>query len=381
MNERRDLLIALNAAARITRAALCRLALSLEAWHEAAAASPALAARLGVPIEQLRRAIAVRARAAEDAGRELERARRAGCEIDTLGDPAYPPQLGELALPPPVLYRRGTLDQAPVAAIVGSRKMDGYGREAAESFAAGLAAAGVTVASGFARGIDSAAHRAALAAGGRTIAVLGCGLDVDYPRRQSRLKDEIAANGAVLSELPLGAEPRPWHFPIRNRLLAALASTTLVVQAKERSGSLITAHHAMELGRDVYAVPGRIFDDLSLGTNSLLADGAFVARCPEDILVSFSLAGHQQTLFPFPGEGAETKTGSATQEDDTAQVVESLPEGAPGKLLEAFVPGRPQTAEDVAGRLELPVDQVLGTLLELELGGWVRREPGPVYVR
>lgn len=372
MTKKRDLLIALNAAARITRAALCRLALSLDAWREARTASPELAASLGVPLEQLRRAFEVRARARDHARREQERARRAAAEIDVLGEASYPPRLGELALPPPVLYRRGTLDSAPVAAIVGSRKMDGYGREAAESFAAGLAAAGVTVASGFARGVDSAAHRAALAAGGRTIAVLGCGLDVDYPRRQARLKDEIAASGTVLSEFPLGAEPRPWHFPIRNRVLAAIASTTLVVQAKPRSGSLITAHHAMELGRDVYAVPGRIFDDLSLGTNSLLADGAFVARCPEDVLVSFSLAGHQQTLFPWPGNGPE---------DDQPVVVESLPEGATGELFKELAPGSPQTADDLAGRLEMPVDQVLGMLLELELGGWVRREPGPVYVR
>ncbi len=255
MDERR-LLIALNAASNITRAALCRLAQSTDRWRQASAAdAEPLAAHLGVPAKQLRRALEVRDRADRLAGRELSRTEKYGCDIITIRDPEYPQRLHELALPPPVLYCRGRLDDAPALAIVGSRKMDAYGREAAECFAASLAAAGVTIVSGFARGIDSVAHRSALAArGGRTVSVLGCGVDIDYPKGQSTLAAQIAARGAVISEFPLGCRPRPWHFPIRNRVIAALAWATLVVQATLKSGSLITAHHALELGRDIYAV-------------------------------------------------------------------------------------------------------------------------------
>lgn len=374
MDERR-LLIALNAASNLTRAALCRLAQTLAAWRDAAAAdAPRVAARLGVPPEQLRRALAARGRLDELADRELELAETHGARLVTCLDDDYPRPLADLGLPPPVLYVRGTLGDEPAVAIVGSRRMDAYGREAAECFAERLAAAGVVVVSGFARGIDAAAHRAALTAhGGRTVAVLGCGVDVDYPRRQRDLASAIAERGALLSEFPFGAEPRPWHFPIRNRVIAALAWATLVVQATPRSGSLITAHHALELGRDVYAVPGRIFDERSLGTNHLLADGALVARTPEDLLEGgarhgLAIAGQRPLFAPPPAA-------------PSPEPAPPPPGGTAGKVLEALPPGKGKTAEDVSGGLELPVDQVLGVLLELELGGWVRREPGPVYVR
>ena len=242
------------------------------------------------------------------------------------------------------------------------------------------------IVSGFARGIDRTAHRAALGAPrGRTVAVLGCGIDVDYPRGQRALAARIAERGALVSEFPFGSEPRPWHFPIRNRVIAALAWATLVMQAKHKSGSLITAHHALELGRDVYALPGRIFDERAQGTNALLADGALLAATPDDVLEGgarhglLALAG-QRELFAAPaagGGGVPPESAPAAG----APAAEPRPTGAAGKVLEAMPPGRAQTVEDVAGRVEMPVDQVLGTLLELELTGWVRREPGPVYVR
>ena len=375
MDERR-LLIALNAASSLTRAALCRLAQTLAAWRDAEPGDAvAVAARVGVPPEQLRRALAARGRTGELADGELARAAKHGARLVTCLDEDYPPPLADLGLPPPVLYVRGALGAAPAVAIVGSRRMDAYGREVAECFAGRLAAAGVAVISGFARGIDAAAHRAALAAlDGRTVAVLGCGLDVDYPRRQRDLAAAIAERGALVSEFPFGAEPRPWHFPIRNRVIAALAWATLVVQATPRSGSLITAHHAMELGRDVYAVPGRIFDESSLGTNHLLADGALVARSPEDLIEGGARHG-----LALPGQRPLFAPGAAAEAPPAP--LPPPPGGTAGKVLEALPPGKGQTAEDIAGRLEVPVDQVLGVLLELELGGWVRREPGPVYVR
>jgi DNA processing protein len=379
----RQVLIAVNAADRITRAALCRLGGCLDAWLEAGEdAAAELAPALGVPARQLRRALALRPRAAALADRELERARRHRCRIVTLLDRDYPAPLREHALPPPVLYCRGRLPDRPAVAIVGARRMDAYGKEAAEVFARRLAAAGLTVVSGFARGIDTAAHLAALTAEtGVTVAVLGCGLDVDYPRGSSRLAERIAERGAMVSEFGFGAEPLPWRFPIRNRVIAALSLGTLVVQATARSGSLITAHQALELGRDVYAVPGRIFDDLSQGTNALIADGALIARRPEDVLESLPLL-QQQELFPSRKEtGAATTAATAPPSRRSDAAVGEPPDGFPGRVLEAVPAGDGRTSEDLAAAVGAPVDRVLAALLELELQGWVRREPGPVYVR
>lgn len=228
--DRRELLIALNAADRITRAALCRLATDLDDWSAAGTADAGrLAMSLGVPKKQLARALGLRARAGERAGRELERARRKRCRIVILLDPDYPRPLLDHPLPPPVLYCRGAFPDRPAVAIVGSRRMDSYGEEAAKLFGCGLAAAGLTVVSGFALGVDTAAHHAALSAeGGTTVAVLGCGIDVDYPRGNADLAVEIAERGAVINEFAFGAEPLPWRFPIRNRLIAALSVGTLV---------------------------------------------------------------------------------------------------------------------------------------------------------
>ncbi len=375
----RQLLIALNAADRIDRAALCTLAAAPEEWQDLSVSGdlgPATA-DLGVPVLQLRRALELRPRASELAQGELERAERLDCRLITRLDDDYPQPLLDLSLPPPVLYCRGRLPAGPAVSIVGSRKMEPYGGQAARLFGRQLAAAGVTVISGFARGVDTTAHRAALEVGGKTVAVLGCGVDVDYPRGSADLAAEIAGSGAVLSEFAFGAGPRAWRFPVRNRVIAALAVGTLVIQATFKSGSLITAHHALELGRDVYAVPGRIFDERSMGTNALVADGALVARTPDDLFEGFMrhglmLAG-QQPLFPQPVGESEPKADDAPDEP--------WPTGTAGKVLEAMPAGRPQTAEDVSGRVDKPVDQVLGTLLELELAGWIRREPGPVYVR
>ncbi len=366
----RDWLIALNATNRLTRGVLCRLATCTDRWLGAQedAGLPRLAASLGVPSEPLRRVLRLRANAVALADHEERRAEDHASKIITLLDTDYPPSLRELALPPPVLYLRGELPTGPAVAIIGSRRMDAYGREVAETFAGKLAAAGVIVVSGFAIGVDTVAHRAAVAQrGGRTIAVLGCGIDIDYPRGNRQLATAISSsNGASMSEFPLGALPRPWHFPVRNRVIAALSSCTLVIQAALKSGSLITAHHALELGRDIYAVPGRIFDELALGANALLADGAFVARTPDDLLDGLAM-GQRELFQP-----------SSTVPSTPAV---PLPAGFPGKLLNAMPVGSEQTAEDIACRLDTAIDRVLAALLELELAGWLRRGPGPIYVR
>lgn len=375
----RELLIALNAADRINRAALCTLAAAPEKWQDLSITSGLgyRAADLGVPPLQLRRALELRPRVGELARRELERAERRGCRLMTRLDGDYPRSLLDLSLPPPVLYCRGELPAGPAVAIVGSRKMDPYGEQVARLFGRQLAETGVTVVSGFARGVDTIAHRAALDGGGKTIAVLGCGVDIDYPRGNATLAGEIHQNGAILSEFAFGAEPRAWRFPVRNRVIAALAVGTLVVQATYKSGSLITAHHALELGRDVYAVPGRIFDDGAQGTNALIADGALPARSPRDILESLSI-GVQQDLFP-PAPATELHQPHAARLAEAAG--RKPPAGLGGRILEALLPERGRTVEEVAARTEVAVEEVLGNLLELELGSWVRRAPGPVYLR
>lgn len=361
-----DLTIALNSHPRLSRPAVYRLAEELERWLGSTEPLERLAGRIGVPKVQLERALALAARPDQVtaiATREREEAARLSARIVVTGEPGYPAVLRHLPMPPPVLSVRGELPPGLAVAIVGSRKADPYGREVAELFARALAAAGVTVVSGFARGVDAAAHRGALSAPeGRTVAVLGCGLDVDYPAGHADLGREIAVRGAVISELPFGAGPRAWHFPVRNRVIAALAAGTLVVQAAPRSGSLVTARHALDLGRHIWAVPGRIFDERSLGPNALIRDGAALVQHPKEIL---------EELF---GIGAMPPTTPETPEPEP-------PPGLAGQVLGALPKGSSRAPEELAAAAGLPVDQVLGALLELELGGLVKRLPGGVYGR
>jgi DNA processing protein len=363
---RRELLIALNAAPDLSRPAAYRLAQELDRWSGAGSSPEQLAAETGVPRAQMRKALAALATAAGTAARQTAEAERLGGRIVTLDEDTYPPGLRQLSPPPPVLYIRGEVPAGPAVAIVGSRRADAYGREAADLFARALAAAGVTVVSGFAQGIDAAAHRSALAApGGLTVAVLGCGLGVDYPRGHGRLAEEIALRGALVTEFPCRLIPRAWHFPLRNRSLAALTAGTLVVQAALRSGSLITARHALDLGRDVWAVPGRIFDEGSLGANALIREGAHLAQHPADLLETLlpTAAAAQLALPPQPDPGPEPPPGFA------------------GQVFAEIPPGKTRLAEEIAARLDSPIDRVLAALLELELEGWVKRRPGSVYGR
>ncbi len=295
-NDSRDLLIALNAAPQLSRAAVCRLAADLSSWSEARTA--ALATSADLPREAIAQALGARRGAAGAARHQVAAARTAGARIITRLDPEYPARLHDLTLPPPVLFVAGELAARPAVAIVGSRRASSYGLEVARWFGRALAEAGALVVSGFAIGIDGAAHRGALAApGGATAAVLGCGLDIDYPRSHARLACEIRARGALVTEFPCGTPPEPWRFPIRNRILAALARVVVVVEAAPRSGSLITARLALDLGREVVAVPGRLTDELAVGTNSLLADGAAPALAPEDLLPLLGL-GDPRTGSP-----------------------------------------------------------------------------------
>src|SRR3954452_19626324 len=376
---RRELLIALNAATEISRPAVYRLSQELDCWFNAGGEPERLAAELGVPRAQCAKALALRERAIELAPRETAEAEKLNGRILTLEEAGYPPGLLQLSPPPPVITVRGEVPEGPAVAIVGSRKADVYGREAAELFARSLAAAGVAVVSGFARGIDAAAHRSALAApDGRTVAVLGCGLAVDYPKGHARLADEIAARGAVVSEFPCTLIPRAWHFPLRNRSIAALAAATLVVQAAHRSGSLITARHALDLVRGVWAVPGRLFDESSLGANALIRDGASLAQHPADLLEvllpRFPRLSRTEAQLALPAMSGMSGGLASDPEPDA-------PPGFPGQVLAEIPKGATRGAEEIAVRLDVPIDRVLAALLELELDGRVKRLPGSIFGR
>jgi DNA processing protein len=263
-----------------------------------------------------------------------------------------------------VLYIRGRVPSSPAVAIVGSRRATPQGLEVAELFGRELAACGLAVVSGFARGIDLAAHRGALTApNGRTVAVLGCGLDIDYPRGRHRIRHKLTSSGALISEFPFGAQPRAWNFPIRNRIIAALSLGTLVVEGTPKSGSLITARLALDLGRDVYAIPGSILDQRAAGPNTLIQDGALLVRHPTEIVESLPVS-------------VRDLLDSCMRSQDDQEL-----EGLPGRLLEALPPGQSLTAEHLATATGESLDQILGLLLELEMTGLVNRLPGALFSR
>ena len=264
---------------------------------------------------------------------------------------AFPPGLTVISDPPLGVFVRGTVAAGPAAAIVGSRRATSYGREVAEHFGRELAAAGVTVVSGMARGVDGAAHRGALAAGGPTVAVWGAGPDRVYPKEHAGLAEEIAAAGGLVTEYPPGSAPLPHHFPERNRLIAGLSHVVIVVEADERSGALVTARLALDEGREVMAVPGSVFSRLSAGPNGLLRAGAAPALSAADVLAVLGVA-------PAAASGA-----------------------AEPELLAALPHGESVGIEWVAAACHLTVAATLEALLRCELDGWVVREADGRYRR
>jgi DNA processing protein len=278
---------------------------------------------------------------------------RGEMRLVTAFDEEYPRPLGEIPDPPFVLYGMGRLDRLrlPAVAVVGSRDASRYGRDVAWRLASDLSGAGVAVVSGFARGVDASAHEAAAAGPGGTIAVLGCGVDVDYPREHRALKARLKVENLVLSEYPPGTEPRPQNFPIRNRIIAGLCSGVVVVEASRRSGSLITARLAADFGRDVFAVPGSVFSGTSVGAHELLRDGAILCRNAEDVLAE---------LFPSvgPRRGAAASVPSAVELSAESR-----------RVLETLAREESLSAEEIAQALDLPAASVLAGLFELEGAG------------
>jgi DNA processing protein len=285
-----------------------------------------------------------------------------------VGDDAYPHGLVDLADPPMALFVRGLdLPEAPAVAIVGSRTPSPAGEEMAGWLARDLVAAGCTVVSGGALGIDAASHRAALAAAGSTIAVLGCGIDVVYPKTNRDLFERLGVEGTVLSEYPPGTPPEPFRFPARNRLVAALSTAVVVVEGAAGSGSLITAEHAMELGRPVFAVPGPVSSDLSAAPHQLIRDGAGLIRGPDDLLQELDLHLGGTARGPV-------RPGGVTS---AQRAIEGLPKEAAIVLAEVRGATPPEV---ISSRTGMPAHRVLALLMRLELVGLVR-EAGGRYER
>ncbi len=281
-----------------------------------------------------------------------------GFRVLTLKDPQYPPNLREIFDPPPVLFIRGEiLPQDSVAvAVVGSRRCSTYGRDFARRLSGSLAEVGVTIVSGMARGIDTEAHRGALGAGGRTIAVLGSGPDRIYPPENTALSREIAGSGAVLTEFPPGTPPERWNFPQRNRIISGLSLGVVVVEAPSKSGALITASLALEQGRCVFAVPGLAGSWVSQGTHRLIREGAKLVERPEDVL--------EEILPQLQAPVGKPQGGLSEQE---LRVLEVLKEG-------------PRHIDEITRILMKPVPETLSLLTRMELKGLLRQLPGRLYI-
>ena len=281
-------------------------------------------------------------------------------QVLTWQDDAYPPQLRHIHSPPPLLYVKGELwpEDEWAVAMVGTRRSTVYGKEAARTLAANLARNGVTIVSGLARGIDAQAHRAALEAGGRTIAVLGSGIDIIYPPEHKKLTQAVIENGAVVTEYALRTPPEGSNFPPRNRIISGLSLGVIIVEAGVTSGALITADYAAEQGRDVFAVPGNIFHRGSQGTNRLIQQGAKPILSVEDVLEELNL----------------------TMVSQQAEVRAVVPENETEATLLEYITTEPVHVDEIGRKSGLPIARVSSTLALMELKGMVRQVGGMNYV-
>jgi len=312
--------------------------------------------------------------------RELALAERLGVRIVCRADGEFPKPLHYISDPPICLYQMSQwrAEDALAVAVVGSRRPTYYGTEQAGRFATLLANAGFTVVSGMARGVDQAAHTAALRAGGRTIAVLGCGLKYCYPPESTELRDRIARNGAVLSELPLEAPPEAKNFPRRNRLIAGLSLGVLVVEAGQRSGALITARLANEYNREVFAVPGRVDTPQADGTNALIRDGqAKLVTGLQDILAELGEAGRIIEKSLLQAENNDSAQPAEANEQNEQKVALT---GAEAKVYRALTT-EPMHLDEICEATSLPAGQVAAVLTMLQVRGLVKQLPGNLFVR
>jgi DNA processing protein len=319
----------------------------LDALH-AAGLSPKIAERV------------LQIRASLNLDKYMARLDAQGIQILTWEDELYPRRLKEIDQPPPVLYMRGELRPEDFwsVAVVGTRRVSAYGRQVADELAMYLANNGVTVISGLARGVDAIAHQAALKAGGRTIAVLGCGVDRIYPPENAQLAQKMIASGALLSDYAPGTPPDASNFPPRNRIISGLSMATVVVEAGETSGALITAQFALDQGREVLAVPGNILAPQSKGTNRLIADGAHPLLSVQDLLEILDLR----------------------RVTERVEVQKILPGNETEKKLLSVLTQEPMHMDNIRNQTGLPIERVSATLVMMELKGLVRQVGGMNYV-
>lgn len=324
------------------------------AWR----AAPSELAEAGLSLKLIERLVALREKV--DLSRIWNQIQAKNIQVLTWLDEGYPQRLKEIEQPPPVLYLRGELtgEDDWAVAIVGSRRVTPYGRQVTEKIASFLATNGVTVVSGLARGVDAIAHKAALNAGGRTVAVLGSGVDRIYPPENRALAEEMFEQGAVLSDYAPGTPPEASNFPPRNRIISGLTMAVVVVEAGETSGALITAEFAAEQGREIFAVPGNIFAPQSKGTNKLIQQGAFPLLSANDILQTLNLTRvgqHKAARKALPADEVEAKLLDAMSEE-------------------------PQHVDEIRNQTGLPVEKVSATLVMMELKGLVRQVGNMQYV-
>lgn len=319
------------------------------------------------------------------AEREIEQAVELGVDIVTCEDPLYPRNLLNTYDYPPFLYVKGSLRPAEIfVAVVGSRLASVYGRYTTEKISRELAFKKITIVSGLARGIDAAAHRGALAGKGRTIAVLGCGLDIVYPPENKDLAAAVAMQGALVTEFPFGTPPNAPNFPSRNRLISGISLGVVIVEAGEKSGSLITARIAAEQGRSVFAVPGEIGAAGSRGTHRLIKQGAKLIENVDDILEEI-LPQVEMVSSLSDGSSAAFRPGKFEPDPESAPTPASggnLPGlGDHEKKLLSMIPSQPVDIDLLIASSGLTAQQVLNALLLLELGGFIRQMPGKRFLR
>jgi DNA processing protein len=336
--------------------------------------------------------------------RELELINEYGCQVLTLYDDAYPLHLKQIDTPPLVLYIKGELtpEDSLSISLVGSRNARDYGRKVSYRLSYQLAQRGLTVVSGLAKGIDTAAHRGALEAGGRTIAVMGNGLSVIYPAMNRDLVKKIEASGALVSEFPIAVKPKPGNFPRRNRIISGLTLGTVVVEASNRSGALITARLAGEQGREVFAVPGEIFSELSTGTHRLINNGAKLVNTVDDLLNELPQHALNQIQSPTPVSlmsGIDTESSQErvppVEKDDPKLTATQPPAEVQQPVQSAPPPDLTSDEKTVFDAIEtpsshidtivratqLPISQVSSILLMLELKGIVQQLPGKQFTK
>ncbi|MFN0107478.1 MAG: DNA-processing protein DprA [Blastocatellia bacterium] len=312
----------------------------------------------------------------EKANAEIERLEKLNAEVITLEDDEYPDLLREIHDPPIALYVRGDLKKAmerPALALVGSRRCSTYGVNVAESLSRDLASHGLTIVSGLARGIDAAAHRGALESGGQTIAVVGTGLETTYPKEHKKLEEQIIANGAVVSEFPLGTPPLPQNFPYRNRILSGLCFGVLIVEASEHSGSLITARLANEQGREVFAVPGNITSQTSFGPNFLIKDGAKLVQIWRDVVDELPREAKEK-LF-----GIERSTATKSNVQPIFEAVDLS--DSERKILDILSTDVPAHVDQLLISSEMNSSDLMNALLGLEMKDRIKQLPGKSFIK